>query len=1057
MIKFVLVFITAFLSSFIIHAQDAPSYQIKGKVTDFMTGKSLSQISVSIKDIKSNSVQTSGSGTFTIKVPSKYVSLVLSYPGYQTKEFPLAGRKDIKINLVTDGITTGESQVDVPYYGTINENNLNGAVSITVKDNENALQYPNIFAMLDGTTAGLRANSFSGVPGEGQLLTLRGTRSLYCGNNPLIVVDGLPLTNTLFEGSLVKGNVYNALSDINVKDIASIVVLKDAAAVGIYGARGSNGVIQVTTKGGTTGKTYLDVTSQTCFTQRFNELPVMNASQYRGYLYNRLIDKGLTANAINQQFPIFGNTNKTTSDYWRFANNTDWQKEVTREVASQNMHVSLRGGDGTSAYLFTVGYEKQLGVIKGVDLQRFNTRFNLRFKLLKNLSIGTNIAFARTSDYLMDQGYEERINPLYLSLVKPPVLGIYGKNNLGVNSAVYDQNPINNYKQYPFITNQIESLSNPVAVVNNVKNSTINQWLYGNVFAQYDFSKTLYSKINLGIDKQAIADDRFIAADGIVPSNNDPTQDRYAEKQIFSQLSLFLEHTLNYEKRFSFEHYVNAIAGYTVQMNQIDRDYGFAAHASTDYFTTLGSGTIQTISDVVQKWNTMSIFGNVDYRFRDKFLLKAGVRLDGSSRFGREAKSDVKLSSQPFAVLPYAGLTWRVASEPWMKFASKVIDEFNLRASWGKSANQNVDDNIKYAAYVPDYYTLYPGMIPGNIANKGITWESTENYNLGVDFAVFNRLMTINADYFETRTVNVLNKRPVDGFTGSTFVWTNDGEIKNKGVEGGISFFGRVGNFNWKLGANVAKYLNTVVKTSYNLPIIEGEYGYTSLASQGQAVGKFYGYKTLGVFSTAAEATAANLTSDRGVVYKAGDFHYQDVNGDGVINTLDMQVIGDPNPDYFGNFTFAMGIKNLSLESVFTFSNGNQIMNVLRSKLEVAGGYENQSVTALNRWKDEGDVTNIPNTLFGDPQGNIRPSSNWVEDGSYLKFKSLTISYSLNRKLAFVRNARLYASGYNLFTWTKYLGWDPDVRTGSGVFTNGYDFGNIPLSRTFMLGVSLSL
>jgi hypothetical protein len=398
-----------------------------------------------------------------------------------------------------------------------------------------------------------------------------------------------------------------------------------------------------------------------------------------------------------------------------------------------------------------------------------------------------------------------------------------------------------------------------------------------------------------------------------------------------------------------------------------------------------------------------------------------------------------------------------LAAEPWMEFASPVIDELNFRASWGKTANQNVDDNIKYAVYVPEFLGVYPGMIPGGIANKGITWETTYNYNVGADFSGFNRMFAINADYFDTRTVDVLNMRPIDGSTGSTFVWANDGKITNKGIEGAITYFGRAGNFHWKLRANVAKYLNTVVTTSLGMPIMQGAYGYYSLAAQGQTVGEFYGYKSLGVFSTNSEAAAANLMSDRGVPYKAGDFHYQDLNNDGKINSLDMQIIGNPNPSYFGSFFFGLGYKNLALDGIFIFSQGNQVMNVLRSKLEAANGYENQSVVALNRWKDEGDVTNIPNTLNSDPQGNIRPSSNWVEDGSYLKFKSLTLSYSLNKKVSFIRNARLYVSGYNLFTWTRYLGWDPDVRTGSSVFNSGYDFGNIPLSRTIVLGISLSL
>jgi TonB-linked SusC/RagA family outer membrane protein len=563
--------------------------------------------------------------------------------------------------------------------------------------------------------------------------------------------------------------------------------------------------------------------------------------------------------------------------------------------------------------------------------------------------------------------------------------------------------------------------------------------------------------LSLGLDKQDVSDDRFIASDGIVPTNNDPLKDRYAEKQIFTQQSLYMDHILNYNKNLGFEQNLNAFAGYVIQTNQTSTDYGFTTHSSTDYFTTLSSGTINLISTTLQKWNTLSFFGNIDYRFKDKYLVRAGVRLDGSSRFGTEAKSDLKLATVPFALLPYVGLTWRMAAEPFMDFANTVLDELNLRTSFGKTANQNVNDDIKNAVYVPMFLTTFPGLIPGGVANKKITWETTTSFNIGIDLSVLNRLIALSADYFITNSVDVLTMRPVDSYTGSKYVWANDGKIKNNGVEAGITYFGRSGSLNWRLGANIAKYINSVVSTSYGLPIVNGVYGYNSVAAVGQAAGKFYGYKSLGVFSTASEATAANLISDRGIAYKAGDPHYQDVNGDNIIDSRDMQIIGDPNPDLFGSFTASVGYKNLDLEGLFTFSHGNQVMNVLRSKLEAANGYENQSVAALNRWQDDGDVTTIPDTQYSDPQGNIRPSSNWVEDGSYLKLRSLTLSYSLNRKVLFLRNAKIYISGYNLFTLSKYLGWDPDIRTGSNVFSSGYDFGNVPMSHTIMFGISLSL
>jgi TonB-linked SusC/RagA family outer membrane protein len=1040
MMRNISVLILLFLSYLPVRAQKI--IKVQGTVTDYITSKPVANANISVKNMISRTAQTSASGKFSIEVPSLYSVLVVAYPGYQNKEFPLNGNIEVLINLAPEDLDIGESTVRLPYF-TGNQNDFNGVYHVLSKGYDKTLQYRDIFQLLQGTVPGLEVNAYSGVPGEGGSLSLGGVRSLYATNQPLVVVDGLVLIDPIFDQSIVRGNIYNSLADINVKDIESITVLRDAAATGIYGSRASNGVIVITTKEGTNGKSILDVSIQGGVSTRFKQIPVLDATTYLPYLSGKINSASLDQATISQQFPFFSNIQAGTVEHYKYANNTDWQKEITRNAISQDYYMNLRGGDKTSKYSLNVGYKDMEGVGRGVKAGEFTSRFNLDFKISPKFSAGTRTAFSRTEKKLMDQGYEERVNPLYLSLVKPSILTPFIKTEDGVSG--------------PFLSSVLfDNMSNPLAVINGVSNEVSNFWIMSSVFANYDFNKALKTKLLFGLNRKSISEDRFTPARGIVPVDFNPKYDRTSEKQDIEQQNMTVEHTLNYIKQINPENRILALAGYNFEFSKYSRNYGYSVHSSSDEFKRLGDGARIAQEGTSEKYNNISAFVNIDYAFKEKYLLKAGLRLDGSSKFGTDVTEGIKISSVPFASLPFIGATWRLKAEPWL---NKIValDEFNLRTSWGITANQDIPVNSRYSLYESKFYTFRPGIAPYSIGNNRIKWETTHNFNAGFDFSILKRLLNIEFDFFSTKTTDLLVPRKIDGANGNSFYWTNDGSISNQGFELGVNTMGNSRDFAWKFGINIAKYRNEILSLPSNLPIIDGINGYTSIAKVGSPAGLLYGYKYLGVYSTSAEASASGLKTDKGLAYQAGDYKYQDLNGDGYITELDMQVIGNPNPDFFGGVTANLMYNNFGLDAIFSYSSGGKILNVLRSKLENGAAYENQSVAVLGRWQAEGDVTTIANTPYSDPSGNRRASSQYIEDGSYFKMRTLTLSYNVNKKIGFVRNAQVYFSGYNLFTISNYLGWDPEVAVGQDAFSRGYDFGNYPLPQTFMLGIKLGL
>ncbi len=599
-----------------------------------------------------------------------------------------------------------------------------------------------------------------------------------------------------------------------------------------------------------------------------------------------------------------------------------------------------------------------------------------------------------------------------------------------------------------------EKLSNPLAVAEGVSNEVNDYWIHGSVYAKYNFNSSLNSKILFGIDRRGLEQDRFTPSNGVVPVDFNPKLDRTSEEQMINRSILSVEHTLSFEKQLNSVSHLLAFGGYNFEIGNYKSVYGYSAHSTSDDFRGLGDGQKITMSGLAEDYHNISAFGNIDYSFRAKLFLKAGLRLDGSSKFGEDANG-LKLLSVPFAVLPNAGLTWKLKGERFLNNVS-FLDELNLRASWGITANQDIPVNARYSLYTYKFFLSNTGFVPGTLGVRKIKWETTNSYNAGLNLSAAKKALSLTLDYFNTRTTDLLIPQAIDGSSGTTFSWVNSGAINNQGVEIGMKSIGSAGDFIWNVGVNFSKYRNELTMLPNGLTLIDGLYGYKSIAREGMAAGLIYGLKGNGVYSTQAQATSEGLSNYQGVPFRAGDFSYIDVNSDKIINDNDLQVIGNPNPDFFGGITTNLSYKSFELDGVFSFSYGNEILNVLRSKLETGAAYQNQSVAVLNRWTTDGDNATVPYTHYSSTVV-VQPSSYFIEDGSYIKMKSLSLIYNLKRQISFARSAQIYITGYNVFTLTKYLGWDPEGAAGQGVFSRGYDFGNYPQPKMFMIGIKVGL
>ena len=1020
----------------------ANTIYINGQLTDAVTKKAAAGVRLEVKQF--SAAITDSLGAFKLKVPSYDAAVIISGEGYSTRREPLKGRKTLNIALLDESHESFHEVVMMPM-GTQTKTDVTASVGqydvpgFSLNTNET----PD--ALLQGRIAGLNVTRRSGTPGAGANLILRGYNSLYATNKPLIVIDNMLYDANDYGESIIANNYTNPLALIDVKDIDNITVLRDAAS--IYGTKGANGAIIITTARAKEQATKIDFGAFTGYNFAPKSLPVMQAADFRTYLSEVLQSKGMTSSEIAAQ--PYMNDDPNNPEYAAYHYNTDWQKKVYENSMSNNYFLKVTGGDNIATYGLSVGYMKTQGVVKSTDMTRFNTRFNAEFNFSKRFTGYTNLSFAYNEQNLKDQGVSPKTSPVYLALVKAPFLTNHDVNSAGVESP-------------NLADRDILGISNPSAIIEKMKAYNKYYRFFGAFGFKFEINKNLSANTIIGVVYDKVRENIFVPSKGVA---KDTLSNAIANNRLGSQVkrlfSIYNDTRLEYSKAFGRVHTLNARLGLRYQKNDAEQDFALGFNSATDELISVQNGlpALRQVGGGIGEWNWMNTYLNVDYGYKSKWFITFNMAADGSSRFGKNAKNGIGINGNKFAVMPSLSGAWLVSSENFM--ANSSINLLKLRGTYSITGNDDIGNYSSRQTYGAQNLLGMQGLVRNGIANTGLQWEKSTKMNAGLDIAFWNERMSISIDGYAAKTTNMLVYESLAAATGFKSVLTNGGSMKNTGVE--LSVNARIVNtssLKWDLGFNVSHYKNKIISVP-NTRFTTEYAGATILTANWQSGAVFYGYTTNGVFASNAAAATAGLTKPNAdgsfTGFKGGDVIFADLNGDKVIDESDRSIIGDPNPDFTGGMTNRVTWKRFELNALFTFSQGNDVYNYLRNKLETSGSNENQLISVNNRWRNDGQVTNTPKATWGDPMGNSRFSDRWIEDGSYIRLRSISLQYYIPLKNTMISNATVYVTGNNLVTLTKYKGYDPEFSAATSIFAQGIDTGMEPLFKSVTMGVRIGL
>ncbi len=1038
---------------------------LHGVVVDQVSKKPLAGIQLKVLGYDRYSAMTGADGKFTIKVPEFATTLFVHSPSFMSQQVAINAKdteKEIQVLMMQEKFR--------PMYGEGTTYTAQAGFDADAKDVTIESDIENILG------ADVRTVTRSAAPGIGASMFVRGLSSINANAQPLIVVDGVEQDMQQNRLSLHSGQINNILANIAPEDIASVKVLKNATA--LYGARGGNGVILITTKRGKSMATRIDA-NISAGVSLVPQLPtMMNASQYRNYATEIL---GTVPENINRDTPIsfrFLNDDPNNYYYHTYHNDTDWTDYVYDTAMTQNYNISVQGGDDIGMYNLSVGYVKAESTAKNNDFDRMNVRFNTDISILYNLTTKFDISISRTNSKVFDDGAMEDLSagaitsPTFLSLIKAPIVSPYQYNAIvgGFTSLLCD---------YDDIYSQLGSgygLANPVAILNNAngdnKNKAENTYFNVRVEPTWTINNnlSLTSMFSYTLDRNSQRYHRPFVGVPSFEISNLGTVTSMAASLFSKEINVVSDTHIDWKHQYG-KHNLAAFGGFKYTYFSFDDN-----NLKTEYNSTTNdknpslsaSSGYQHIKGNNDVWKNLQWYGNVDYNYMNRYFATVSLSAEANSRFGAKS-GDLDLCGVAWALFPSVQLGWVMTNESWFP-KNAGINYLRVNAGYDMSGN---DDISNYAARTSlsavrfNYNAI--GLQLTNIGNDEIKWETNHKFNVGLQAYMLNNRLGVDFNYYVNKTKDLLTlqtfKNPIGGINN---YWTNGGEIKNQGFELSVTAKPVVTrNWNVEVGASVGHYANKVTK----LP--DGDYTSSVygdnniLTSVGNPVGLFYGYKTAGVFATDAEAKAAGkdgylyMEDNAGLRndFKAGDVHFIDQNNDGKISELDKVVIGDPNPDIYGNIFATINYKNLTLTMGWNYSLGNDVYNYQRSILNSGSTFHNQQVAEVAHWRYEGQQTDLPRLAYGDPMGNNRFSDRWIEDGSYLRLKTLNVSYKVPvpGSWTWLQGLTVWAQANNLLTFTKYLGSDPEFSIGNGVLYQGIDCGNIAQGRSFQCGVKINL
>lgn len=1043
---------------------------LTGTVTDAASGETLAGAAVQIKGT-STGTSTDARGQYRLNLPTgtSQPTLIFSFIGYQPLEETVGNRTVVNVKLMAS--TNALSEVVVVGYGVQNRRDVTTSIgSVRAKDlaNQPVVSFDNALA---AKIAGVQVVQTSGAPGAALQVRVRGTGSISAGLDPLYVIDGVPLSrDTKFAtgstSTQFPDNPINVLSTINTDDIESIEVLKDASAAAIYGSRGSNGVVLLTTKRGKEGKTTINYDSFVGFQQVNKKLDLLNAYEYatlnaeaknNAYLDRNPTGKATDPNDVRsrgigapstliapQVVPYLSGQSGLTD--------TDWQDEIFRQVPIQNHTLSISGGTGSPGgrpsdrtsvrYYVSGNYLDQQGIVINSGYKRYSSRANLDIKSGR-LSVGLNLNPTYSfHDLIKAEGPFLADGIIGLAVQLAPIFPVYNPNgtyNFDANGWGFGAT----------------SILNPVAVANEVKDKLSQLRLLGNAYAQYDIAKGFTYRLSVGADVNNFQRDYYRPSIVEIRDRKGPSiPTGFSRTQNY--VNWLVEHTLNYNQSFGL-HTISALAGFSAQKDRRTASELTATNFPNDLVQTLNAGQVTAGSSDIQEWSLLSYIGRAQYDYNGKYLVSAALRADGSSRFG---------ASNRWGYFPSVSAGWNVSQESFLK-NSTWLNDLKIRASYGLTGNFQIPNYgsvslLNYQNYVLGPETIVSGLAPGNSANDKLKWEKTAMLDVGFDANFFRNRLTLTVDYYNANTSDLLLNVPVPRASGFSTELQNIGKVNNQGFEftlGTQQTFGRVG---WSANANLATNRNEVraLGTSGDPIIVSGGVASAQFITRiGEPIGQYWTMQYDGVFKNQAEIDAYPRTATT----RPGDFRFVDVNGDKRIDfSSDRTVTGSYFPKYTFGFTNSFTYAGFDLGATVQGVQGNKILNLIRRYIYNSEGNGNQFRGALDRWQSVDNVgnglVNRANRLSTGSNGEI---STWhIESGSYVRIRTITLGYALPTTLLqrlHLSRARVYVTTQNPFTFTKYSGYNPDVSARpDNALSQGEDYGTYPLARTTSIGINLS-
>ncbi|MCC8087688.1 MAG: SusC/RagA family TonB-linked outer membrane protein [Rikenellaceae bacterium] len=1014
-------------------AQAQSSLQIKGKILDPFTNAPVEGAFVNAGI--SADYTTGEDGEFVIDVESLDGILNVWAPGYYIANVPILGKTYIEVVLISEDYLGYTDEIQVPMRGLVpTSETISTGYSI---DGSEATYNMTRIEELLYAIPGLQVIDKSGMPGEGSYINMRGAKSVISNNMPLIVINGIPQVFDYNESPVISGYSRGLLNSLHAQDIKNITVLRGADAA-MYGSMGSNGVIMIETDKANESEARVSYQGQFGINMVQQKMPLLDRDQYKTYISDIAKTTSMSMSSILSTFPFL----QDGSDYvtwYLYNNNTDWQDEIYRAGFVHDHLVKISGSDAIARFDMSVGYNGNAGQVENTKMDKYYVRLNSDVNLHPKLVLTSNFTTSYTVSNLAESGIIPQTNPLLAAFKKSPLLSPYEKDVYG-----------NSTPDYAVAGTTNNSVSNPLSVVNDIVAENKSYDIYGNLGLNYKINNYFNLTGVIGLNYFYSSEVLFVP--GVTRKTIMPLQDGYANNTVRSGgLDIFnLYYSLygKYDQTFNGKHTFRASFGVQAVVSEMEYDAGEGRNTSSDFYQTLGNTEEvgRRFFGYNENWNWLNFYVGTQYIYNHLAGVSVNLSADRSSSTGEDA--------QLYGVYPgFNGIVY-LKNTPLLS-NSLIVNKLNVFADYTITGNSQYPSNLSKYYYDGNRYQELTGIVRDGIPNTRLKPETNHTWSVGVETSLHNHRLTLKAEYYQSKVKDLILLREISAAFGSNYMYDNVGEIENKGfeIDARYAIINRK-NVDWYVGLSVAQNKNKILSLSNNNNdiITELSDGAALINRVGYPLNSFYGLQTEGIYASTASAVEKGYSNYNGQAYSGGDVIFVDQNGDKVINNQDRVILGDAYPDIFGTIYTNVRYNNFNLYALFTYCLGNKAYNATRRSMEAGSDYSNQYRSVASHWTMENQVTDMPRVNYGDPLGNNRFSDRFIEDASYIKLKEVMLSYTFP---SVIHGLTVYVAGENLYTFTKYLGIDPEFMYSYDTSMLGIDYAKVALARTIKFGIKL--